>query len=216
MLKHFIGWIVFLAICFAIPGRAQEPRATPPPSIEFNNLFSETHEPEAIKLYWSCVNGSDNVVIRYRRAIKGDAPWVYTAPIPGDNLHYELTELLGNESYIWQVGGSPSGDFSNPDQVIWSGEEKFKTLRGFGFLGFMIILGALGFFIYGMKVMSEGIQKVAGQKMRNILGAMTSNRFMGLLTGIFITGLIQSSSATTVMTVSFVNAGLLSLAESIG
>lgn len=78
------------------------------------------------------------------------------------------------------------------------------------------IIGALGFFIYGMKVMSEGIQKVAGAKMRSILGAMTSNRFLGILTGISITALVQSSSATTVMTVSFVNAGLLSLTESFG
>jgi phosphate:Na+ symporter len=81
---------------------------------------------------------------------------------------------------------------------------------------FLGLLGSLGIFIYGMKVMSEGIQKVAGSKMRQILGAMTSNRFKGLLTGLFITGLLQSSSATTVMVVSFVNAGLLSLTESIG
>jgi phosphate:Na+ symporter len=83
-------------------------------------------------------------------------------------------------------------------------------------MDFVGLLGALGFFIYGMKVMSEGIQKVAGSKMRQILGAMTSNRFKGLLTGLLITGLVQSSSATTVMVVSFVNAGLLSLTESIG
>lgn len=77
-------------------------------------------------------------------------------------------------------------------------------------------MGALGFFIYGMKVMSEGIQKAAGQKLREILGAMTKNRFFGVITGFIITSLVQSSSATTVMTVSFVNAGLLSLVESAG
>lgn len=86
----------------------------------------------------------------------------------------------------------------------------------YSIMDFVGLLGALGFFIYGMKVMSEGIQKVAGSKMRQILGAMTSNRFKGLLTGLLITGLVQSSSATTVMVVSFVNAGLLSLTESIG
>ena len=86
----------------------------------------------------------------------------------------------------------------------------------YSFMDFVSLLGALGFFIYGMKVMSEGIQKVAGEQMRQILGAMTSNRFKGLLTGLLITGLLQSSSATTVMVVSFVNAGLLSLVESIG
>ncbi len=86
----------------------------------------------------------------------------------------------------------------------------------YGILDFVTLIGALGFFIYGMKVMSEGIQKLAGNKMRDILSAMTSNRFFGILTGVLITALVQSSSATTVMTVSFVNAGLLSLTESIG
>lgn len=86
----------------------------------------------------------------------------------------------------------------------------------FGILDALVLMGALGFFIYGMKVMSEGIQKIAGSKMRKVLGAMTSNRFFGVLTGFLITALIQSSSATTVMVVSFVNAGLLTLLESIG
>jgi phosphate:Na+ symporter len=80
----------------------------------------------------------------------------------------------------------------------------------------LTLIGALGFFIYGMKVMSEGIQKFAGAKMREILSAMTSNRVTGVLTGFLTTTIIQSSSATTVMVVSFVNAGLLSLRQSIG
>ncbi len=86
----------------------------------------------------------------------------------------------------------------------------------YNFFDALTLLGALGFFIYGMKVMSEGIQKVAGSKMRQILGAMTSNRFKGVFTGFLLTALVQSSSATTVMVVSFVNAGLLNLTESIG
>lgn len=86
----------------------------------------------------------------------------------------------------------------------------------YSFYDFLVLMGALGFFIYGMKVMSEGIQKAAGQKLREILGAMTKNRFFGVITGFIITSLVQSSSATTVMTVSFVNAGLLSLVESAG
>lgn len=69
-------------------------------------------------------------------------------------------------------------------------------------------------FLYGMKVMSEGLQKAAGDRLRNILSAMTRNRFTGMLTGIVITALIQSSSASTVMVVSFVNAGLMTLAQS--
>lgn len=86
----------------------------------------------------------------------------------------------------------------------------------FGVVEILTLIGALGFFIYGMKVMSEGIQKAAGNSLRKILSVMTSNRFLGVGTGFLITCLIQSSSATTVMVVSFVNAGLLSLTESIG
>ncbi|MBT6013632.1 MAG: Na/Pi cotransporter family protein, partial [Flavobacteriales bacterium] len=86
----------------------------------------------------------------------------------------------------------------------------------FGIIELLTLIGSLGFFIYGMKVMSDGIQKVAGSKMRSILSKMTSNRFLGITTGFILTALLQSSSATTVMIVSFVNAGLLSLVESIG
>ncbi len=82
------------------------------------------------------------------------------------------------------------------------------------FLDFLCLIGAVGLFLYGMKVMSEGLQKAAGDRLRNILGAMTRNRFTGTLTGFFITALIQSSSASTVMVVSFVNAGLMSLSQS--
>ena len=80
---------------------------------------------------------------------------------------------------------------------------------------FFKIIGSLALLIYGMKVMSEALQKMAGSQLRHILGAMTTNRFTGLLTGTFITSAVQSSSATTVMTVSFVNAGLLTLAQAI-
>ena len=86
----------------------------------------------------------------------------------------------------------------------------------FGIFELLQLIGALGFFIFGMKIMSDGIQKVAGSKMRSILSKMTSNRFLGITTGFILTALLQSSSATTVMIVSFVNAGLLSLVESIG
>jgi phosphate:Na+ symporter len=86
----------------------------------------------------------------------------------------------------------------------------------FGIIQILTLIGALGFFIYGMKVMSDGIQKAAGSRLRSILKSMTSNRFLGITTGFLITALLQSSSATTVMIVSFVNAGLLTLVESIG
>ncbi len=84
----------------------------------------------------------------------------------------------------------------------------------YSILDFLGLLGAVGLFLYGMKVMSEGLQKAAGDRLRNILGAMTRNRFTGTVTGVFITALIQSSSASTVMVVSFVNAGLMTLSQS--
>lgn len=80
----------------------------------------------------------------------------------------------------------------------------------------LTLVGALGLFLYGMKLMSEALQKVAGSRMRQILATMTSNRIKGVFTGVLVTTTIQSSSATTVMIVSFVNAGLLSLIASVG
>ena len=91
----------------------------------------------------------------------------------------------------------------------------FFAGMNYSFFDFLKLVGSLGMFLYGMKIMSEGLQKVAGDKLRNILSAMTTNRLTGVLTGVLITALIQSSSATTVMVVSFVNAGLLSLAQSV-
>lgn len=82
-------------------------------------------------------------------------------------------------------------------------------------MDFFKIIGALALLIYGMKGMSEALQKMAGSQLRHILGTMTKNRFTGMLTGMFVTCSVQSSSATTVMTVSFVNAGLLTLAQAI-
>ena len=85
-----------------------------------------------------------------------------------------------------------------------------------GILQIFTLLGALGMFLLGMNLMSSGLQKVAGDRLRGFLSAMTSNPFKGVLTGLGITTIIQSSSATTVMVVSFVNAGLLTLAQAIG
>lgn len=85
-----------------------------------------------------------------------------------------------------------------------------------GILQIFTLLGALGMFLYGMNLMSSGLQKASGDKLRGFLSAMTSNPFKSVLTGLGITSVIQSSSATTVMVVSFVNAGLLTLAQAIG
>ena len=86
----------------------------------------------------------------------------------------------------------------------------------YSFFDFLKLVGSLGLFLYGMKIMSEGLQKMAGEQLRSVLAIMTKNRVMGVLTGVLITALIQSSSAASVMVVSFVNAGLLTLSQSIG
>lgn len=83
-------------------------------------------------------------------------------------------------------------------------------------LNLLSLFGSLALFLFGMKTMSEGLEKFAGDRLRAILAAMTKNRVMGVVTGIVITAMIQSSSATTVMVVSFVNAGLMSLTQAIG
>jgi len=86
----------------------------------------------------------------------------------------------------------------------------------YGITDFLQLFGSLGLFLYGMKVMSDSLQELAGDKMRNILASMTSNRVFAVFTGFLITVIIQSSSATTLMVVSFVNASLLTLTEAIG
>ena len=91
-----------------------------------------------------------------------------------------------------------------------------NTITFMGILQIFTLLGALGMFLYGMNLMSSGLQKAAGDRLRGFLSAMTSNPFKGVLTGLGITSIIQSSSATTVMVVSFVNAGLLTLTQAIG
>ena len=94
---------------------------------------------------------------------------------------------------------------------------QLKSFMNFmSILQIFTLLGALGMFLYGMNLMSSGLQKAAGDRLRSFLSAMTSNPFKGVMTGLGITTIIQSSSATTVMVVSFVNAGLLTLAQAIG
>ncbi len=83
-------------------------------------------------------------------------------------------------------------------------------------LSLLTLLGALGLFLYGMNLMSSGLQKASGDKLRNLLSSMTSTPFKGVLTGFGVTSVIQSSSATTVMVVGFVSAGLLTLSQAIG
>ena len=81
---------------------------------------------------------------------------------------------------------------------------------------FFKVIGGLGIFMYGMHNMSGGMQKLAGDRLKKILAVLTTNRFMAIIMGVFVTGMVQSSSVSTVMTIGFVNAGLLNLQQSLG
>ncbi len=94
--------------------------------------------------------------------------------------------------------------------------DNIPATPSWGFFNFLVLIGSFALFLYGMKIMSDGLQQAAGSKLRNLLGSITSNPAKGILTGLGITVLIQSSSVTTVMTVSFVNAGILTLTQSVG
>lgn len=146
--------------------------------------------------------------------------WKYTKPIDINDVSYEIEDLFGNESYLFKIGFTTEGSLkenkTNKDKMIWSSEAKCKTDRSWGIAKLLLLIGSLGFFIYGMKIMSEGLQQAAGSKLRGMLGSITSNRFKGVFTGFGITSIVQSSSVTTVMTVSFVNAGLMTLRQSAG
>ena len=156
---------------------------------------------------------------RDKKGVKG-GEWMFTEPIGLDETKFKLEGLAGHESYYFKVGVAPNGDIENvksdKEAMIWSDEAKCKTKRGWGVAKLLILIGALGFFIFGMKLMSEGLQQAAGNRLRSMLGSITSNRVKGVITGFGITSIVQSSSVTTVMTVSFVNAGLMSLRQSAG
>lgn len=165
----------------------------------------------------------DFVVIKYTTKLKSEIKghkWEYSDPIPVDQTTYKLEKLKDNESYVWKIGFSKKGNLmenlDNEEAMVWSEKGKFKTELSWGLMRILIMIGSLGLFIYGMKVMSEGLQQAAGGRLRGMLGSITSNRVKGVLTGFGITALVQSSSVTTVMTVSFVNAGLLTLTQSAG
>ncbi len=147
------------------------------------------------------------------------AEWSYSEPI---DIHETSIKIkgLGAEKYNFKLGIAKEGDISevknDKSKMIWSTKLGTKPLRGWGIFKFLVLIGSLGLFIYGMKVMSEGLQKAAGNRLRQMLGSITSNRWKGVLSGFGITSIVQSSSVTTVMTVSFVNAGLMTLRQSAG
>jgi phosphate:Na+ symporter len=185
-------------------------------SIKFENLNANKPGTDSVELRWNhfLETEIDAVQVRYCEKSKlnqKDIPW-QSIEVEPTNTKIVLKSLSSGTDYVWQLGARTNEmtDFE------WSKDNKFTTKDSFGVLALLVIIGSLGFFIFGMKIMSEGIQKLAGNKLRSILAAATSNRFKGVVTGFFTTSVIQSSSATTVMVVSFVNAGLLTLRQAIG
>lgn len=167
------------------------------------------------------------VIIRYitdigaKRLSKGlSAEYKYTNPIPATDINHTISGLIGNEKYLFFVGLPATGNVpsisEDPENVVWSDKVKARTERGWGLLKFLILIGSLGLFIFGMKTMSDGLQRASSKKLRQMLGSITANRVKGVITGFFTTAIVQSSSVTTVMTVSLVNSGLLNLRQSAG
>ncbi len=136
--------------------------------------------------------------------------WAEYKNIPVTDYSYKIKELNGGTKYVGKIG------VTNGVETIWAKDVSFEPERSWGIFKLLLLIGSLGMFIYGMKAMSESLQQAAGSKLRNMLGSITSNRIKGVLTGFSITSIVQSSSVTTVMTVSFVNAGLLTLRQSAG
>ena len=198
----------------------------------FNNLKAHA-KPEGIKVTWSIDYEvysklkNKQIVIKYNTKIaskrnkKGysGSDWKYTKPIDIKETSFEIKDLQGAEKYEVYIGivdKSEGNQITKDSTVVWSDKIKAKTERGWGLMKLLILIGSLGLFIFGMKVMSDGMQRTAGEKLRSMLGSITSNRFKGVITGFSSTAIVQSSSVTTVMTVSLVNAGLLNLRQSAG
>ena len=168
-----------------------------------------------------------NLVIKYNTKLNAtrnkegieETDWMYSEVISAKSTSYKLEGLKSDEKYVFKIGLFSDTREAAENQekgVLWSSKSKFSTAESWGLKRFFILIGSLVLFIYGMKLMSEGLQRAAGSKLRQMLRAITSSSWRGVASGFGITSIVQSSSVTTVMTVSFVNAGLLSLRQSAG
>ena len=229
--KLTILFMLFLAFFVSTSSIAQDSLAPVPTDIKsevFSNLAASGIEGGA-KFSWGIaydeVDKIENLIIKYQRKVSKGGDWKYSPVIDAKTTSFTLEGMKEGEAYVWEIGClKDGGDISEvlknglpkSENLVWSKKSKYKTERSWGVYKFLILLGSLGLFIFGMKLMSEGLQQTAGGGLRKILSTMTKNRYLGVLSGFLITALVQSSSATTVMTVSFVNAGLLTLLESAG
>jgi phosphate:Na+ symporter len=177
-------------------------------SIDYKTM--ELLEKEGYKLFIK--HNTDIGAKRHKEGYE-NSDWSYSEALELSTTSYSLKNLAGNEKYKFKIGISKDG---SKKDASYSKSGKFKTDRDWGVAKLLILIGALAFFIYGMKIMSEGLQQAAGSRLRKLLGFMTGNRVKGVITGFMTTAVVQSSSVTTVMTVSFVNAGLMNLRQSAG
>lgn len=167
-----------------------------------------------------------NVIVKYvnqQDFIENEyTSWNYSEPIPIDRKNTILfSDLNENEVFYFMLALVEKNNSVSPISLDeWSSMQFYESderwvLKSGIFLQVLALLGALGLFIYGMKTMSQGIQKGLGKPLRHFIGGMSSNRANGIFFGFLTTSILQSSSATTVMVVSFVNNGLLNLKQSI-
>ena len=217
----------------ALADPVMEPEAYEITNEIFKNVTAKS-KVEGLDLKWSIAYDAlkhlegKHLIIRYAtdieaKRIKSEiqgAAWSYTDPFPVSEVNYSLKNLDEHKKYVAYLGIAKEGHVTdvkdNASKMVYSGKIKARTERGWGIPKFLILIGSLGLFIFGMKIMSDGLQRASGQRLRQMLGSITSNRVKGVLTGFGSTAIVQSSSVTTVMTVSLVNAGLLSLRQSAG
>lgn len=228
MIGSFLRYSLFFALFFAVlPLRSAEN-----PTLENSNIYPKdinkvlVQEIEGgLQAFWSInyqviprlKKEGYTISVKYAKTFGTHqvsdylgTEWKEIRNISIDSTHATIKNLSADTKYVIKVG------ISKEKNTVWS-EPAFGLTEGSrGFWQIFILIGALGMFLYGMKIMSEGLQQAAGAKLRNLLSSLTSNRIKGVLTGFGITSIIQSSSVTTVMTVSFVNAGLMTLVQSAG
>ena len=227
-MKNILGLFLFI---FTVSGiNATDSLQVENPVELSSSMFKNIHAksgPEKAEIKWSLDYEvldqikDKKVFIKYNTDIGAKrnksgmegSEYSFSSPLDLDTYSYKIDGLKGNEKYVFYVGISDSG---TEEGAVFSKKGKFKTERSWGIVRLLILFGSLAFFIFGMKVMSEGLQQAAGKRLRNMLASITSNRVKGVLTGFGITSIVQSSSVTTVMTVSFVNAGLMTLRQSAG
>lgn len=224
--KYLVIFVVTLILQFTIDVAAQERRNTSLSAFTEFTLSEKTIEEFSVQsfekkavLHWRIAyeeyktlqENDFSIAIRYKN--RNDSltdEWKYTYDIDLKQTSFSIEDLLRSTPYIFQLG------LSKENQNYWLDAIEVATQEKWGWFDVLLLIGSLGLFIYGMKIMSEGLQRAAGARLRYLLGSITSNQFKGILAGIGITAFVQSSTVTSIMTVSFVNAGLLTLTESVG